>query len=54
MAKLELDKYYTEDTLAQYCVEKTFEILGREWERIIEPSASGYSERKNNTKKASK
>lgn len=41
MAKLELDKYYTEDTLAQYCVEKTFEILGREWERIIEPSAGG-------------
>ena len=39
MAKIPLDKYYTEDALAKYCVEKTFEILGSEWDRIIEPSA---------------
>ncbi len=39
MTKIPLDKYYTEDKLAKYCVEKTFEILGNEWDRIIEPSA---------------
>lgn len=39
MAKILLDKYYTEDALAKYCVEKTFEVLGEDWERVIEPSA---------------
>lgn len=39
MAKISNDKYYTEDQLAQYCVNKTFEILGSDWDRIIEPSA---------------
>ena len=39
MAKIAYDKYYTEDDLAKYCVEKTFEVLGAEWDRIIEPSA---------------
>lgn len=39
MAKIENDKYYTEANLAKYCIEKTFEILGDNWERIIEPSA---------------
>lgn len=39
MAKIPLDKYYTEDLLAKHCVEKTFEILGSDWDRIIEPSA---------------
>lgn len=39
MAKIPLDKYYTEDSLAKHCVEKTFEILGSDWDRIIEPSA---------------
>lgn len=39
MSKIPLDKYYTEDSLAKYCVEKTFEILGSDWDRIIEPSA---------------
>lgn len=40
MAKLTNDKYYTEDALAKYCVEKTFEVLGKDiWERIIEPAA---------------
>lgn len=39
MPKIDKDKYYTEETLAQYCVDKTFEILGTDWDRIIEPSA---------------
>lgn len=39
MAKIPLDKYYTEDALAEYCVQKTYEILGSDWDRIIEPSA---------------
>lgn len=40
MAKLANDKYYTESALAKYCVEKTFEVLGKDtWERIIEPAA---------------
>ena len=39
MPKIDKDKYYTEDSVAQYCVEKTFEILGADWDRIIEPSA---------------
>lgn len=43
MAKLALDKYYTEETLAKYCVDKTFEILGSEWDRIIEPAAGAGS-----------
>ena len=43
MPKIDKDKYYTEESLAQYCVEKTFEILGNEWERIIEPSAGAGS-----------
>lgn len=39
MGKIANDKYYTEDSIAKYCVEKTFEILGTDWVRIIEPSA---------------
>ena len=39
MAKIPLDKYYTEDALAKHCVEKTYEVLGEDWDRIIEPSA---------------
>ena len=27
MSKIELDKYYTPDDLAKYCVEKTKEIM---------------------------
>ena len=38
MAKLAYDKYYTESDLAKYCVEKTFETIGSDWERVIEPS----------------
>lgn len=41
MAKIKLDKYYTEDYLAEYCVQKTFEILGNDWNRVIEPAAGG-------------
>lgn len=43
MAKLENDKYYTEDGLAKHCVDTTFALLGSEWERIIEPSAGNGS-----------
>lgn len=39
MAKIENDKYYTEDSLAQFCVNTAFEVLGADWDRIIEPSA---------------
>ena len=38
MSKIDLDKYYTSSELAKYCVNKTFEILGNDWNRIIEPS----------------
>ena len=30
MAKIELDKYYTPDDLAQYCINKTREVLSGE------------------------
>ena len=44
VAKIELDKYYTSDELAKYCVKKTKEIIGEEniseW---LEPSAGGGS-----------
>lgn len=43
MSKFELDKYYTDSELAKYCVEKTFEVLGEDWERIIEPSCGAGS-----------
>ena len=40
MAKIELDKYYTSDELAKYCVEKTKEIIGDEnITEYLEPSA---------------
>ena len=39
MAKIANDKYYTEDQVAKYCVEKTYEVLGSDWDRVIEPSA---------------
>ena len=39
MAKIPLDKYYTEDALAKHCVDKTYEIIGDDWDRVIEPSA---------------
>lgn len=40
MAKIELDKYYTPKDLALYCIQKTYEIIGKESiSEIIEPSA---------------
>lgn len=43
MAKIALDKYYTDPDLAKRLVDKTFEILGDEWERIIEPAVGDGS-----------
>lgn len=43
MSKINLDKYYTDEELARYCVDKTFEILGKNWDRIIEPSCGSGS-----------
>lgn len=43
-SKLHLDKYYTPVNLAKYCIDKTFEIIGREnITEIIEPSAGSGS-----------
>ena len=40
MAKIPLDKYYTSDELAKYCVEKTKEIIGEDnITEYLEPSA---------------
>ena len=40
MSKIELDKYYTPDDLAKYCVEKTKEIIGEDnITEYLEPSA---------------
>lgn len=40
MAKIELDKYYTSREVAKRCIDKTFEIIGKEnISEIIEPSA---------------
>jgi len=42
--KLHLDKYYTSKELAEYCINKTFEIIGRgNIKEIIEPSAGNGS-----------
>lgn len=42
--KLHLDKYYTSKELAEYCINKTFEIIGRgNIKEIIEPSAGSGS-----------
>ena len=37
--KLHLDKYYTSDELAQYCVNKTKEIINNPNIKFLEPSA---------------
>lgn len=40
MTKIKLDKYYTSDDLAKYCVEKTIEIIGdKNITEFLEPSA---------------
>lgn len=42
--KLHLDKYYTSDETAQYCIDKTKEILkGQKITEVIEPSAGSGS-----------
>lgn len=40
--KLHLDKYYTSDVLAQYCVNKTKEIINNPNVKFLEPSAGKY------------
>lgn len=43
-AKVDKDKYYTPIDLAKYCIDKTFELVGREnISEIIEPSAGNGS-----------
>lgn len=40
MAKISFDKYYTSPNTARFCIEKTYEILGKEnITEIVEPSA---------------
>jgi hypothetical protein len=44
MAKIEFDKYYTSPILAKWCIEKTYEIIGKEnITEIVEPSAGSGS-----------
>lgn len=44
MAKIELDKYYTDVNLARYCIEKTKEIIGEDnITEYLEPSAGNGS-----------
>lgn len=44
LAKIELDKYYTSIELSKYCIDKTFEIIGKDnITEIIEPSAGNGS-----------
>lgn len=42
--KIKLDKYYTDINLAKFCIDKTFEIIGKDnITEIIEPSAGNGS-----------
>lgn len=44
MAKIDLDKYYTDPKIAKLCIDKTIEIIGKEnITYIIEPSAGNGS-----------
>ena len=44
MAKIEFDKYYTPPIVARWCIEKTYEIIGKEnITEIVEPSAGAGS-----------
>lgn len=44
MGKIKNDKYYTSVELARYCIDKTYEVIGREnITEIIEPSAGSGS-----------
>ena len=43
-AKIDLDKYYTPIDIAKYCIDKTYEIIGKEnIIEVIEPSAGDGS-----------
>lgn len=43
-SKVELDKFYTPIDLAKYCIDKTYEIIGKEnITEVIEPSAGNGS-----------
>ena len=40
MAKIAFDKYYTPPTVARWCINKTYEIIGKEnIKEVVEPSA---------------
>lgn len=40
MAKIAFDKYYTPPTVARWCIEKTYEVIGKDnITEIVEPSA---------------
>lgn len=39
MAKIALDKYYTEEGVAERCVNIVWDTIGKDWERVIEPSS---------------
>ena len=39
MAKIALDKYYTEDETAKLCVDLVWETIGKDWDRVIDASA---------------
>ena len=44
MAKIEFDKYYTPPIVARWCIEKAYEIIGKEnITEIVEPSAGAGS-----------
>lgn len=43
MSKIALDKYYTDPELAKHCIDITFETIGNDWDRIIEPAAGDGS-----------
>jgi len=44
MAKIDNDKYYTPTELAKYCIDKTYEIIGKDnISEVIEPSAGNGS-----------
>ena len=39
MGKIENDKYYTPPELAKELIEITYNIIGKDWDRVIEPAA---------------
>ena len=44
MSKINYDKYYTQPELSKYCIDKTFQLIGKEnITSIIEPSAGNGS-----------